>query len=96
MSKTNVFRDNKIHVCRRMCSTCIFTDHSPVSVERRDQMAHDASEQDGCIPCHHTIHNNDERGEAVCRGFYNLGSSVPIRLATAMKLIEWVNDIPEL
>jgi hypothetical protein len=37
-----------------------------------------------CIPCHKTILGEDERGEAVCRGFYEKHPTAPLQLAAAM------------
>ena len=49
------------------------------------QMVKDATGDDGCIPCHHTLGGN----EAVCRGFFELRSTLTLRLAVALNVIQW-------
>jgi hypothetical protein len=73
MSRTNVFRDGKIHVQERKCSSCIYRPGNLMHLEpgRKDQMEADAIRDEGVIPCHQTIHGRREQ-ESVCRGFFDV------------------------
>lgn len=84
----NTFDGEHVHVRRRRCSTCIFGTHSPVDAERVAGMLAEAGDA-GCIPCHHHL---DEAVHPVCRGFYDLGVSVPLRLASACAVIAWHDE----
>lgn len=86
---TDVYREGKVHVCARMCSTCIFRPGNLMDLTegRVAQMVSDATTDDGCIPCHHTTHRGG--GEAVCRGFFELRSTLTLRLAAVLNVIEW-------
>lgn len=85
-----VFRDGKVHVCKRMCDTCIFRpgnlmDLPPGRVERMEKSS---VKRDGHIPCHDTLSGQ----HAICRGFYDRNKSnvVGLRLAQAFKIVEFV------
>lgn len=95
MAQTNVYRDGKVHVMKRLCNTCIFREdgRAAVGADRVEQLARDAIASEGCIPCHHTTYGQDERGEAVCRGFFELRATVGLRLAEALKVIEWQEEV---
>jgi hypothetical protein len=96
MAKTNVFNHGKLHVCRKMCSTCIYGKHSPVDGKRRDGMEKAAIEDGGCIPCHHTIRRHGQ--EAVCRGFFNAAKAEhpAFEAAERLDLLELVDETPLL
>lgn len=68
--KTLVVYDDKVHVCARMCSTCIFRPGNLMHLEagRVDQMVRDATANEGTIPCHQTL---EKRHGAICRGFFD-------------------------
>jgi hypothetical protein len=53
------------------------------------QMVDTALTNQTAIPCHETTYEQDSRGEAICRGFFDLHAQqvTPLRLACAMKLI---------
>jgi hypothetical protein len=55
---------------------------------RVEQMIEKADRADGCIPCHKTI--DTPRNQAVCRGYFDRRSSMPIRLAIAHDRVEFV------
>lgn len=57
---------------------------------RVKQMVEEATANDGCIPCHHSIYD-DGKQPAVCRGFFELKSNLPIRLAIACNIVEEVD-----
>lgn len=86
-ARNNVFRDGRVHVQRRQCSTCVFGRRSPVGQERVDEMCALADKGGGCIPCHHTLSGPDQ---AVCRGYFDRRSSMPLRLAIDMDVVEYV------
>jgi hypothetical protein len=83
----NTFRDNKVHVAARKCSTCIYTKNSPVSVRRRNEMEREADRNESCITCHSTL---DKEHQAVCAGYAARKSSMTLRLAELMGIIEKV------
>ena len=95
--KTNVYRNGKVHVCARMCSTCIFRPGNPMNLPegRVEKMTADAIKSEGVISCHHTTYGEHKDGEAVCRGFYELKSTVLLRLAAALNIIEWQEPEPK-
>ena len=98
MSRTNVYRDGKVHVCARMCSTCIFRPGNLMRLPdgRVNQMVAGATKSEGVIPCHHTTHGEHKDGEAVCRGFYELHATPTLRLAAAMNVIKWQEPEPKV
>ncbi len=89
--RTDVYRGGKVHVCARMCSTCIFRPGNLMDLTegRVESMVAQAVEAEGVIPCHHTTYGQHPDGEAVCRGFYELRAVMPLRLAAALRVIEW-------
>jgi hypothetical protein len=89
MAKTYV--DGKVHIRKRRCDTCIFRPGNLMDLEegRVEQMVADAQRDESCIPCHHHLYSG-EAVEPVCRGFYELHATLPIRLAEAMDIVEWV------
>lgn len=91
MSLTDVFRDDKVHVCARMCKTCIFRPGNLMGLRpgRVEQMVREVTRIDGCIPCHQTTYGQHEAGEAVCRGFFELHATAPLVLARLLERIEW-------
>ena len=60
-----------------------------VSDERVEGMVAGADARPSCIPCHHHLYE-DQAVEPVCRGYFDRRSSMTLRLAEAMDLIEWV------
>jgi hypothetical protein len=87
-----VFDGQRVHVRRRRCSTCIFGPNRPVSEERVAQMVASCGDE-GTIPCHHHLYVGAVV-EPVCRGFYDTGNNVMLRLATFMEIIEWHDEDP--
>lgn len=86
--KHRVFVNDRVHVRRRACKTCIFGRNSPVGVERRDGMVKECGDV-GVIPCHTHLYRG-QPVNPVCRAFYDLRVNVLLRLATSMDVIEWV------
>ena len=89
MSRTNVFRDDRVHVMERKCATCIYRPGNLMALQkgRKDQMQADAIRDEGVIPCHQTIEAyTGERGaESVCRGFFDVAKHEGL-LAVAERL----------
>lgn len=90
---TNVVREDGVHVCKRMCKTCIFRPGNLMSLEdgRVEQMVADATAMDGCIPCHSTL---DEPVQAICRGFYDKHPTQPLQIAGRLGFVVF-DDLPE-
>lgn len=90
MSRT--FVNGRVHVRRTQCKTCIYRDGNLMHLEpgRREQMERDANRDGGCIPCHDNIHVG-AKIEPVCRGYWNVNQSVPLRLAEALERITFTN-----
>lgn len=91
-----VFRDGKVHVMADMCSTCIFRPGNRMQLPkgRVRWMVEEAQKRDSCIPCHETTFGQAE-GEAICRGFYEKFTTLPIRLAESMDRIILVSPAPK-
>jgi hypothetical protein len=94
MKKKSVFRKGMVHVQAVMCDTCIFRPGNLMQLEsgRVEQLVKGASAAQSCIPCHETTHGQDPRGEAVCRGFYSLHPTLPLKLAAAMNKIKFQSN----
>ena len=89
----DTFRDGRVHVCRRMCATCVFRPgnlkHLRPGVLR--SMIEDARGNDTAIICHSSLaHFGAPPGNAVCWGFYDRYPTTPLQLAQRLGLIEWV------
>ena len=87
MSRHNAFRDGKVHVCRRMCKTCIFRPGNPMNLEpgRVTDMVDEAVASQSAIICHSSLTGEN----AVCRGFFDHHPTVPLRLAMAIDRVEF-------
>jgi hypothetical protein len=92
MSTHKVFVNGRVHVRRTQCKTCIFRPGNLMNLVpgRVEQMVADATAADGCIPCHHHLHN-DEPVEPVCRGFYDRHATTLLQIAERLDFIEWVD-----
>jgi hypothetical protein len=85
-----IYVNGKVHIRRKQCSTCIFGPRSPVDQERVDDMVAKATRNDdGCIPCHHHLHQGKPI-EPVCKGFFDRYATMPLRMAVALEVVEWV------
>lgn len=65
-----VWDDNKVHVLKRQCATCIFwpDERAAVGAERRDGMLKACQNEDTIVPCHEWM---DTKTPVVCRGLFN-------------------------
>lgn len=88
---TRTFVNGAVHIRRRQCSSCIYGPRSPVDAERRDGMEAGADAANSCIPCHSHLYRG-EAVEPVCRGYYEHGQSVALRLAEALDMVTWVDE----
>lgn len=78
------YHDGYVHLCERMCSTCIFLpgNHMLLQPGRVEQMVAASLENDSGIICHATIGTEHP---AVCKGFLDRHHTLPIRLAQFLK-----------
>jgi hypothetical protein len=92
MAAHNVYREGKVHVAKKMCSTCIFRPHErPVPGARVAELVRGTKDEDGAsVVCHHTLFGEGPRKNAVCRGWFDrLADRDPIfSLAKALGNIE--------
>jgi hypothetical protein len=81
----NVYRNGKVHVCRKLCSTCVFRPGNLMMLEpgRLAQMVEDAIESDSTIICHGTLDGDN----AACRGFFDRHATAPLQIAQRLGLI---------
>jgi len=87
-AKGKTFVDGKVHVRMYKCKSCIYGKNPAVGPERRDGMQAEADRDGGCIPCHSHLYQG-EPIHPICRGYFDNGNSIPVRLAAAMDMIEW-------
>lgn len=83
----NVFRNGRVHVCQRMCSTCIFRPGNKMDLAtgRVEGMVRDATAADSTIVCHSTLDGDN----AACRGFFDRHKTASLQIAERLGLIEW-------
>ena len=84
-SRKRVFRDGMVHVCARMCATCIFRTGNLMNLEegRVEQMVALATRAESCIPCHQTLDGK----QAVCRGFFEKHATQPLQIAERLGFV---------
>jgi len=71
MYRSNVYRENRVHVCAERCDTCIFHPGNRMNLEagRVAEMVRACrAEAGGNIPCHERM---DTGADAICRGFWD-------------------------
>ena len=86
----NAYRGGKVHVCSTKCSTCIFRPGNLIHLERGRVagMVRDAQRNDSAIICHATL---GTKANAVCRGFFDRYSTLPLRLAQVIGNLVFVD-----
>lgn len=96
MKSRPVYADGKVHICKEMCSSCIFRPGNLMKLPagRVAEMIRACLEnldEAGNIPCHETIHGQAPQ-EAICRGFWDRYSDQLriLRLAKVMAVVEEV------
>ena len=82
----NAFRDGKVVVCERRCSTCIFGPKTPIGPEQFEEIVSEAVKRDTAIICHASLGADN----AVCAGFFEAHKTQPLQVAERMGLIEKV------
>jgi hypothetical protein len=89
MSRHNVYRHGRVHVCEHLCSTCIFRPGNLMMLRpgRVREMVKQAREDRSTIVCHQTLSQDQQ---AACRGFYDRCPTEPLQLAKRLDVIEWV------
>ncbi len=80
-----VYRNGKIHVCRKMCSTCIFRPGNlmQLSEGRVEDMVARSTKNNSCIPCHQTLDGK----QSVCAGFFNKHKTPSLQLGERMGVV---------
>ena len=83
----NIYRDGKIHVCKRQCETCIFRPNGfHLAPGRLQEMVKGAVKTETSIICHDTLDGDN----AVCAGFFARYPTQPLQVAERLGLIEFV------
>jgi hypothetical protein len=84
-AKYAMYHEGRVHLCSRMCSTCIFLPGNKMFLEpgRVEEMVAASLKNDSGICCHATIGTEHP---AVCKGFLDRHHTIPIRLAQVMGL----------
>ena len=84
--KLNTYRNGKVYVCDRMCTTCIFRPGNLMHLQpgRVEGMVKEAGEG-GAITCHNTL----DGPNAVCRGFYNVHKNQILQVAERLGMVEF-------
>lgn len=84
MPKFNAYRNDKIHVVKGMCKTCVYR---PDSTVYKNPIIDKAIKDGTAVICHSTLGTKEN---AVCGGFYINDPTLTLRLAEAMNKIEFV------
>lgn len=89
VTRHNVFRDGRVHVCKDMCSTCIFRPGNLMELNpgRVKGMIADATRDGSTIVCHKTLDGDN----AACRGFFDRYPTQPLQIAQRLGLVEEVD-----
>lgn len=84
----DVYRDGFVHVCERMCSTCVFRSGNLMHLDdgRLDGMIAEAVAADSTIVCHSTL----DGPNAACRGFFDRHATQPLQLAARLGFVRYV------
>jgi hypothetical protein len=86
-AKRPMFRDGKVHVCKRMCATCIFHPGNIMTLRegRLESMVAAATKEESAIICHQTL----GEGEAACRGFFDKHKTSSLQIAERLGYIQF-------
>lgn len=89
MSRHNVFRDGRVHVCAEMCETCIFHPGNLMRLRsgRVRQMVDEATRDDSTIVCHATLDGDN----AACRGFFDRFPTTSLQIAERLGFIDFID-----
>lgn len=85
----NTYRDGFVHVCDRMCDTCIFRPGNRMMLDdgRVDGMVDEANANGSAIICHSTLYGDN----AVCRGFFELHKTPILQVAERLGVLKFVS-----
>lgn len=74
-----------VAVCAVQCPTCVFRAGNPMWLApgRLRELVRASLAADSALVCHETLYEQAQR-EAVCRGFYDKHSTLPLRLADTL------------
>lgn len=85
----NNFRDGRVHVVSKKCSTCIFRPGNLMGLRagRVKGMVEESIESGGVITCHKTLGTD---ANAICRGYYDsYGEVIPVlKIAAELDMID--------
>lgn len=97
MTRHNVFRDGRVHVCAEMCPTCIFRPGNLMGLNsgRVRGMVDEARKNESRIPCHHQIYLSKPGEDACCRGFFDRYPTQPLQIAERLGLITFITPQPK-
>lgn len=79
----NAARDGTVHVCAKMCKTCIYRPGSPAF---NTPIKREAVRDGTAVICHDTLDGDN----AVCRGFFENENTPPLAFAKYFKLLTFV------
>ncbi len=87
-----VYRDGQVYVMARLCDTCIFRPGNLMQLEpgRVESIVAECEKHQACIPCHKTTFAQT-KGEAVCRGFFELHATAPLQIADRLGYVKFVD-----
>ncbi len=91
-SSKPIYRDGRVHVKASKCSDCVFKPGNLMRLQpgRLADLVEQNRKKDTAFACHQTTFENDPKGEAVCRGYFDAyGPEItPLRMAVALNMIE--------
>lgn len=84
----NSFRDGRVFVCEKMCSTCVFRPGNLMHLNpgRVEDMIEEATRNESAIICHSTL----EGDNAVCCGFFLQHATSTLQVAERLGYIDFV------
>jgi hypothetical protein len=91
MTDHKIFRDDRVHVCARMCKTCIFRPGNLMDLEdgRVEEMVQIATEGNSTIVCHSTLDDPDTA--LACRGFFDRHPTQSLQIADRLGFVTFVD-----
>lgn len=93
-----VYRDGRVHVLAARCATCILRPDGSIrdtlQPGRVRELVAANRDADAAPACHHTTYGQDSRGEAICRGYWDLFAdrSPTLALAKALDVVTYQDE----
>ena len=78
-----------LQVTKKCCGQCLFSSKKIVSDERKEGLLSDIEANDSYFVCHKASQKNKD---IVCRGFFENKTSNMIRVASRLRMIEFVEE----